>query len=74
MGNSAIALAIIALARSLNLGVVAEGVETTEERDFLRSNGSPDMQGYLFCQPQPAESIAQLWLQWTQCPALDTES
>ncbi len=74
IGNSAIALAIIALARSLNLGVVAEGVETTEERDFLRKNGSPDMQGFLFCEPQPAESIAQLWQQRNQCPALDTES
>ncbi len=60
-GNSAIALAIIALARSLKLGVVAEGVETTEERDFLRNNGSPDMQGYLFCQPQPADAIAAIW-------------
>ena len=74
LGNSAIALAIIALARSLNLGVVAEGVETTEERDFLRSNGSPDMQGYLFCQPQPAELITVLWRQKTQCPAMDIES
>ena len=74
VGNSAIALAIIALARSLNLGVVAEGVETTEERDFLRSNGSPDMQGYLFCEPQPAESITLLWQQRNQCPALDTEA
>jgi diguanylate cyclase (GGDEF)-like protein/PAS domain S-box-containing protein len=60
-GNAAIAMAVIALARSLKLGVVAEGVETLEERDFLRANGSPDMQGYLFCQPQPADSIAALW-------------
>lgn len=74
LGNSAIALAIIALARSLNLGVVAEGVETMEERDFLRSNGSPDMQGYLFCQPQPAELITVLWRQKTQCPAMGIES
>ena len=61
--NSAIALAIIALARSLNLGVVAEGVETPEERDFLRNNGSPNMQGFLFCEPQPAAAIASRWLQ-----------
>ena len=61
--NSAIALAIIALARSLNLGVVAEGVETPEERDFLRNNGSPHMQGFLFCEPQPAAAIASRWLQ-----------
>ena len=62
--NSAIALAIIALARSLNLGVVAEGVETPEERDFLLNNGAPDMQGYLFCEPQPAASIASRWMQY----------
>jgi diguanylate cyclase (GGDEF)-like protein/PAS domain S-box-containing protein len=62
--NSAIALAIIALARSLNLGVVAEGVETKEERDFLRSHGSPDMQGYLFCEPQPAAAIAARWMEY----------
>ena len=61
--NSAIALAIIALARSLNLGVVAEGVETPEERDFLRNNGSPNMQGFLFCEPQPAALIASRWTQ-----------
>lgn len=61
--NSAIALAIIALARSLNLGVVAEGVETPEERDFLRNNGSPHMQGFLFCEPQPTAAIASRWLQ-----------
>lgn len=60
-GNAAIARAIIALARSLNLGVIAEGVETLEERDFLQANGSPDMQGYLFCQPQPADSITACW-------------
>ncbi len=59
-GNAAIAMAIIAVARSLKLGVVAEGVETLEERDFLRANGAPDMQGFLFCQPQPAESITAL--------------
>ena len=60
-GNSAIALTIIALARSLKMGVVAEGVETLEERDFLQANGSPDMQGFLFCEPQPASVIANLW-------------
>ena len=60
-GNSAIALAIIALARSLKIGVIAEGVETLEERDFLQANGSPDMQGFLFCQPQPASAISKLW-------------
>jgi diguanylate cyclase (GGDEF)-like protein/PAS domain S-box-containing protein len=72
-GNSAIALAIIALARSLKLGVVAEGVETTDERDFLRVNGSPDMQGYLFCQPQPAESIAAIWKRHGERDIADVE-
>jgi diguanylate cyclase (GGDEF)-like protein/PAS domain S-box-containing protein len=74
VGNAAIALAIIALARSLKLGVVAEGVETPDERDFLRINGSPDMQGFLFCQPQPADSIAALWRVHRKALAADFES
>ncbi len=74
VGNSAIALAIIALARSLKLGVVAEGVETMEERDFLRRNGAPDMQGFLFCEPQPAASITAIWRQQRQSFAADIDS
>lgn len=43
--------AVIALARTLRLGVVAEGVESTFQRDWLRSSGAGELQGYLFARP-----------------------
>jgi len=51
--------AIIALARSLRLDVVAEGVETLEQLEFLRVHGCDTIQGYYLCRPVPAEEIAQ---------------
>jgi EAL domain-containing protein (putative c-di-GMP-specific phosphodiesterase class I) len=55
--DAAIAKTIIGLAQSLNLSVVAEGVETDEQRDFLAKQGCHEYQGFLFCRPLP---IAQL--------------
>jgi diguanylate cyclase (GGDEF)-like protein/PAS domain S-box-containing protein len=59
-GEAAIAAAIIAMARGLGLGVVAEGVESREQRDSLRGHGCRMMQGYLFGKPVPAEEFAGL--------------
>ncbi|TWO71601.1 EAL domain-containing protein [Caenimonas sedimenti] len=49
--DAAIAGTIIGLARSLGLNVIAEGVETIEQRDFLARQGCHQYQGYLYCRP-----------------------
>ena len=53
-------LAIINLARSLRIDLVAEGVETSEQRDFLLRSGCPIMQGYFFGAPVPATEMTSL--------------
>ncbi|KAA1011024.1 EAL domain-containing protein [Paraburkholderia panacisoli] len=55
--DAVIAKAIVALARSLGLGVIAEGVETGEQRDFLAAAGCHAYQGYYFCRPVPVEDF-----------------
>jgi len=55
--DAAIVRTILALARSLDLEVVAEGVETTGQLSFLRLHGCEGFQGYLFGRPGPAEDI-----------------
>lgn len=58
--DAAIAQAIIGLAHSLGVRVVAEGVETDAQLGFLRARGCDMMQGYLFSKPLPAADLAQL--------------
>lgn len=57
--TAAITSTIIAMARSLNKEVVAEGVETVLQADFLREAGCSQLQGFLYGAPMPAEALEQ---------------
>ena len=58
--DAAIVSAIIAIAKSLQLDVVAEGVETNEQLEFVKEKGCSSMQGYLFSKPLMAEDMDEL--------------
>jgi len=56
--DAAIAETIIAMAHRLGLDVMAEGVETEAQRDFLKAHGCQGAQGFLFARPMPASAVA----------------
>lgn len=58
--NAAIAKTVIAMAHSLHLKVIAEGVETEGQLNYLRSHGCDEIQGYYFSRPVPALEFEQL--------------
>ncbi len=59
---------IVALAESLALEVIAEGVETEAQRDFLAAQGCHAYQGYLYGRPLPLEEFEELLVR--TCPAI----
>ena len=65
--SSAVVSAIIALARSLGLRVIAEGVETLRQMDVLHRLGCGIMQGFLFAKALPPDEL-ETWLQQTVLP------
>jgi EAL domain-containing protein (putative c-di-GMP-specific phosphodiesterase class I) len=69
--DKTIVTAVIGMARNLKLRVIAEGVETLEELDFLRNNQCDEAQGYYFSRPVPPEQFATLLrtgLPWAGSP------
>jgi diguanylate cyclase (GGDEF)-like protein/PAS domain S-box-containing protein len=62
----AIVRAISGLGRSLNITTTAEGVETTDQLDWLRAEGCNEVQGFLFSAAKPAAEVAQLLLKFGQ--------
>jgi EAL domain-containing protein (putative c-di-GMP-specific phosphodiesterase class I) len=65
--SMAVVTAIIALAKSLDLKVVAEGVEKQQQQDVLFGEGCTLMQGFLFSKPLPPEDI-QNWMEQVVLP------
>jgi diguanylate cyclase (GGDEF)-like protein/PAS domain S-box-containing protein len=72
--DAAIITAIIAMAHSLNLRVVAEGVETEAQRRFLEDRGCDEFQGFLVSVPVAAEAFARMLAAAPKASALPIES
>jgi diguanylate cyclase len=65
-GNAPLVDAIIAMAKSLGLATVAEGVETEAQWQYLKSREANQVQGFLYCRPLPAEELDRWHAEW-QC-------
>ncbi len=73
--DAAIASAIIAMGNSLNLKVIAEGVETEQQMEFLKENNCHQVQGFLISRPLPAdEAFAVLVENWQETDCETTKS
>ncbi|MEG1053706.1 MAG: EAL domain-containing protein [Janthinobacterium sp.] len=62
VNDEAIAIAIIQLGKSMQLSVIAEGVETEEQAAFLLRHGCKLAQGYLYSRPVPAQDMLERWI------------
>ncbi|MEX0731814.1 MAG: EAL domain-containing protein [Aquisalimonadaceae bacterium] len=66
--DTAIVTGILAIARSLGLKIIAEGVETAKQARFLKDHGCPAAQGYYYSKPIPADQFASLLRNQTALP------
>jgi diguanylate cyclase (GGDEF)-like protein len=69
--DAAIAKMIVALGQTLGLTVIAEGIESAEQRQFLAASGCHYYQGYFFSPPLPLEDFERLDSQWEQSRQFD---
>jgi len=65
-GNTPLVDAIIAMAKSLGLSTVAEGVETESQWQYLKSRHANQVQGFLFCQPLAIDDLERWHAEWRQ--------
>jgi len=63
-GDAAMALAIISMAHSMGLNVVAEGVETAGQLKFMQDNACDEMQGYFLSRPKDAAAFAEFYREY----------
>lgn len=63
-GDASLVRAVIAMARALRLTVIAEGVETQGQCDFLRALGCDELQGYRIARPMPAEQVLDFFMSY----------
>lgn len=64
-GSRAVTDAMLALGRTLDLEVVAEGIETNAALEYMRSRSCRQAQGFLFCRPLPGEEFESWYRAWT---------
>ena len=69
-----IAATVIAMARSLRLGIIAEGVETEDQLLRLRALGCDEIQGYYFSQPCPPEEVVEILKGYRESPPILLDS
>ncbi|MGE4345757.1 MAG: EAL domain-containing protein, partial [Geoalkalibacter sp.] len=68
--DAAIISAIVAMAHRLRLRVLAEGVETIDQRNFLMLEGCNEAQGFHYSRPLPAEGMKTLLRKWQPLPPM----
>ncbi len=73
-GNAPLVDAIIAMAKSLGLSTVAEGVETDAQWQYLRDRDATQVQGFLFCKPLPIDALERWHADWMHSRQLRVES